>query len=373
MSSVNEGNWQEPGNVRWAFQHMADLFPVATIGRGDGTVAPLPRGSGPAGLTMPMEDTDAWLALYDGELVAEHYAGTMTADTRHLLMSVSKSVVGLVAGILAERGQLDLEAAVTTYLPDLSGSGWDGATVRNLLDMRVGIHFSEDYLDPASQVRRLDESVGWAERGPDSPANLRAFLAELRCDRAHGGPFAYSSAITDALGMVCEAAARVPFPELASDLLWSRIGAEHDAIVTLDPAGTSMFDGGICATTRDLARFGALIAAGGRSLLGEQVVPTAWIDDLFRGGPDSAAAFAAAEQDHGLAGGSYRGQFWLPDARGEVVLCLGIHGQMIYVDRVRGFVGVKLASWPLPIDPARSSADLAAFAALAQRLAEHGS
>lgn len=368
MPGVNPGNWLEPEHVRWSFQHMADLFPVATIARG--AEIPLPAAEVDRGtLAIPADDTDAWLVLHRGVVVGEEYAGAMTPATRHLLMSVSKSVVGLVAGILCDRGVLDESTHVTSYLPDLTGSGWDGATVRDLLDMRVGILFSEDYLDPVSEVRRLDESVGWAERGPHSPPHLRAFLAELRSDRTHGGAFAYSSAITDALGLVCEAAAGVPFPDLASDLLWSRIGAEHDAVVTVDPVGTSMFDGGICATLRDLARFGALVAAGGRSLTGEQVVPAAWIDDLFRGGPDSIEAFAAADHDYGLAGGSYRGQFWSPAAGGDVVLCLGIHGQMVYVDRAREFVGVKLSSWPVPVDGARGAADLEAFRRAAERVA----
>ncbi|GAA3664330.1 serine hydrolase [Nocardioides ginsengisoli] len=368
MPGVTTGNWQQPAHLRWSFQHMADLLPVATIFRG--AEIPLPVAEADlGGLSVPMEHTDAWLVLHRGAVAAEEYAGTMTPATRHLLMSVSKSVVGLVAGILCGQGRLDEGALVTSYLPDLAGTGWDGSTVRDLLDMRVGIRFSEDYLNPASEVRRLDESVGWAARGPRSPAHLRAFLAELSSDRPHGGPFAYSSAITDALGLVCEAAGGAPFPELASDLLWSRIGAAHDAYVTVDPVGTSMYDGGICATPRDLARLGALVAAGGRSLIGEQVVPAAWIDDLFRGGSDSASAFAAADHDHGLAGGSYRGQFWSPAAGGDVVLCLGIHGQMVYVDRARDVVGVKLSSWPLPVDEVRSRADLEAFRAIAARVA----
>ena len=370
MTEVTVADWQTHPQLRWAFQHMDDLFPAAVIARGEGAAAPLPPCDldQPA-LTVQAQDTDAWLVVHRGAVVAEEYADTMGPDTRHLLMSVSKSIVGLVAGILVGDGRLDVNRLVTSYLPDLAGSGWTGATVRHLLDMRVGIHFSEDYLDPTSEVRRLDEAVGWAVRGPSSPANLRAFLAELRSDRPHGGAFAYSSAITDALGLVCEVAAGgVPFAELASDLLWSRIGAEHDAFVTVDGSGTAMFDGGICATLRDLARLGALVASGGRSLTGVQVVPAAWIDDLFRGGADSASAFADAEHDYGLRGGSYRGHFWSPAAGGDVVLCLGIHGQMVYVDRVRDFVGVKLSSWPLPVDDEMSQADLTAFREMAQRL-----
>ena len=85
MHGVTTGNWQEPAHLRWSFQHMADLFPVATIARG--AELPLPVAEADlGGLSVPMEDTDAWLVLHRGAVVAEEYAGTVTPATRHLLM-----------------------------------------------------------------------------------------------------------------------------------------------------------------------------------------------------------------------------------------------------------------------------------------------
>jgi CubicO group peptidase (beta-lactamase class C family) len=112
-----------------------------------------------------------------------------------------------------------------------------------------------------------------------------------------------------------------------------------------------------------------MIAQDGTSLNNHQVVPPAWIEDSFSGGPDSRQAFAASPNDNRMPGGMYRNQFWLPWPDRQVLLCLGIHGQMIYVDRVTGLVAVKLSSWPTPQDPWRLFSTLAAFDAINTEMA----
>ncbi len=381
---VTVENWQSPERIRWSFQHMDDIFPTAAISRGDGPTAHLPAD--PVDLTgvevtlddgttttvgeiTAAGDTDGWMVLHRGTVVAEEYTSPLTPATRHLLMSVSKSLVSTVTGALVDRGLVTPDAPVTHYLPELADSGYAGATVRHLLDMRSGVRFNEDYLDPTAEVRLLDISVGWAPAdGTDTPRTLKAFLTTLRQERAHGGPFHYRSADTDVLGWVCEAAGGRPFADLASELLWSRLGAEHDACITVDAQGTGMFDGGLCATLRDLARFGALFSTGGLSLTGERVVSAEWVEDLFTGGTDAAEAFAAGPDAHGMPGGRYRGQFWFPEAGGNVALCLGIHGQFVYVDRAHGVVGVKLSSWPDPVDERKHHATVRMFDAITAHL-----
>lgn len=383
-SDVTLDNWQTAPQLAWSFQHIEDLFPVAPISRGTGPVAvlearPSPVGDIPVqlydgtrlsvGAVMDATSTDGWIVAHQGVVLAEHYAGELGPGTRHLLMSVSKSLVATVAGALAAAGALDVTRPAADYVPALAATGYDGATVRHLLDMRSGIAFSEDYLDPGAQVRLLDQAVGWApRRDPDVPGTMYEFLLTLRAKGPHGGPFEYRSCESDILGWVCEAAAGTRMPELMSGLVWSRLGAEFDASIAVDAAGTGMFDGGICAALRDLARFGAMIAAGGTSLTGEQVVPAAWIEDTVTGDPDSRDAFAAGPVDNGMPGGMYRSQFWLPFPGPDVLLCLGIHGQMIYINRPAGLVAAKLSSWPLPQDAWKLFATLRAFDAIAARL-----
>src|SRR6202046_5102409 len=125
--------------------------------------------------------TDGWAVAYRGSLVAEEYLGGLAGQTRHLLFSVSKSLVATVAGALHGAGAIELDAPVTKYVPALANCGYAGAIVRHLLDMRSGIAFSDNYLHPTAEIHLLDESLGRAPRSsPDVPSTLCEFLLTLR-------------------------------------------------------------------------------------------------------------------------------------------------------------------------------------------------
>ncbi len=176
-------NWLSPPFNRWSFQHVRELIPTARISRGDGPPWPLP--SGPGGdledLRFPVEPgelapdgtltvgellsrtyTDGFLVIQRGRVVAERYFNGLRPDVPHLLMSVSKSVTGLVAGALATAGHLDVTAPAEAVVPELRGTSFAGATVRDLLDMRAGTRFREDYEDPQAQIAVSDRVYGWA-------------------------------------------------------------------------------------------------------------------------------------------------------------------------------------------------------------------
>ena len=388
-SELSLDNWQSASHLQWTFQHIADFLPTAVISRGAGPVADLPLAQPTSahpvselvisdttngkrrtvGDVMAATATDGWIVVQRGKVVEEHYYGEMAPDTSHLLMSVSKSLIATVVGALVGTGTLDVDAELTRYVPVLANSGYAGATVRHLLDMRSGIAFSEDYLDPLAEVRLLEQAIGWAPRTvPELPTTMYDYLVTLRQESAHGGAFQYRSCETDVLGWVCEAAAGVRMPELMSALVWSKIGAENDATIGVDSVGTGMFDGGINACLRDLARFGSLHLNGGASLTGEQVVPPEWIDDTLTGDVDSRAVFAASKDDNRMPGGMYRNQFWFPYEGNNVAMCLGIHGQMIYVNRAADLVAAKLSSWPLPQDASKIFPTMAAFDEIAAAL-----
>lgn len=384
-AGISLGNWLSAPYSRWSFQHVEDFVPTAVIARGTGAVATLPAAAAPlaaipvtttdgtastVGAIMDSTETDGWAVAHRGVMVTETYLGTLRPSTRHLLFSVSKSMVAAVVGALHGAGALELDAPVTTYVPALADCGYAGATVRQLLDMRSGIGFSDNYLHPTAEVHVLDASIGWAPRSDgDSPATLRDFLLTLRQKSPHGGPFEYRSCETDVLGWICEVAGAQRMPELMSELVWSRIGAQYDANIGVDPAGTGFFDGGISACLTDLIRFGSLFLRDGVSLTGRQVVPAAWIADTLEGGPDSRQAFAACSDDTGMPGGMYRNQVWLPYPDSNVVLCQGMCGQMIYVDRAAQVVGAKVSSQSFAADSRMLSDTLRGFAAVARELA----
>ncbi len=342
-------------------------MPTAVISRGSGPVAVLPSSSAPlaelaltradgsagtVGAVMDTTDTVGWAVAHRGSIVAEEYREGMTADLRHLLFSVSKSLVATVVGVLHGAGEIDLEMVCASFVPALANCGYGGATVRNLLDMRSGIAFSENYRDPAAEIHALDQAVGWAPRiDPGAPATIRDFLVTLRQKSPHGGPFEYRSCETDVLGWVCEVVGGQRMPDLMAELLWGRLGAEKDATIAVDAAGTGFFDGGISTTLRDMIRFGSLFLRDGVSLTGLQVVPPAWIADTLNGGPDSREAFAASPDDTGMPGGMYRNQVWFPYPGNDIAVCLGMCGQMIYVNRSAEIIAAKFSAQPISEDP----------------------
>jgi CubicO group peptidase (beta-lactamase class C family) len=373
--STTSANWQESPHNRWSFWHVRELLPTQRVSRGDGPPRPLPRGSSGSDVlavdvTLPDRSsatvgdvfartyTDAYAVAHRGVVVAEGYAPTGGPAKTHAVMSVTKSVVACVAGILADRGALELDAEVVDYLPELAASGYSGATVQQVLDMRSGVRFREEYDNPHAEVRRLDQWIvrGGVRRTGDEPRGLYSFLATLRAEAPHGSRFLYRSAETDVLGWVCERAGGARMADLISQLVWAPMGAERDAEIICDTLGTAVHDGGLAATTTDLLRFGQLLLDGGAVPDGSggavQVVPAPWLRRAWAVDADSRQAFLASPGEASLPGGWYRNQFWFrPGEHGDVLLALGIHGQMLHVSRRTGTVSVKLSSWPEAQNP----------------------
>jgi CubicO group peptidase (beta-lactamase class C family) len=388
---VTAYKWQDPPFNRWAFWHVDDVLPTYQVPRGGGPARALPasaaaldllgvavtRVDGSAGTAGEVFDdtfTDAYAVLQDGELVTEWYGPLGAPDRPHALMSVSKSVVGCVAAVLIDRGQLDPQALVTAYVPELAASGYAGATVRHVLDMRSGVAFLEEYSNPQADIRRLDEWIGRDGKPASEPRGLYRFLATLQAEAAHGSRFLYRSAESDVLGWVCERAAGRPMADLISALVWAPIGAEHEARLLYDGLGTAVHDGGLCATGRDVARFGQMLLDGGAVPDGSggmrRIVPPRWLRDGWAVDADVRGAFAASPAEAAFPGGWYRNQFWFrPGACGDVLLGLGIYGQMLHVSRRTNTVCVKFSSWPQAQNPAYLEDTLRAFDAVGGVLA----
>ena len=388
---VTVRNWQDPPVNRWAYWHVGEILPTYRVSRGDGPVRELPRrpsaaddllaiavtrADGSAGTVdevLADTFTDAYLVLQDGELVTEWYGPLGAPDRPHALMSVSKSVLGCVAAVLIDRGQLDPDREITGYVPELAASGYAGALVRHVLDMRSGVRFVEEYTNPDSDIRRLDEWVGW-QPGQGEPRGLYRFLATLQAEAPHGERFLYRSAESDVLGWVCERAAGRPMAELMSELIWAPMGAGGDAALLHDGLGAAVYDGGLCATARDVARFGQLLLDGGLVPDGtgstRRVVPPQWLRQAWAVDAGTRAAFAASPAEWAFPGGWYRHQFWFrPGDYGDVLLCLGIHGQMVHVSRRTNTVCVKFSTWPQAQNPAYLEDTLRAFNAVGGFLA----
>jgi CubicO group peptidase (beta-lactamase class C family) len=383
---VTLANWQDPPFNRWAFQHIRELIPTARIPRAAGPAWPLPRAERDVlSLRFRAEPerelsvaemlaetyTDGFLVLHEGQIVAEHYFNGMAPDVQHLLMSVSKSVTSAVAGVLAGRGELPVSARVEEVVPELAGTSFEGAAVQDLLDMRAGTRFDESYENPEADVRTYERVYLWRpDDGRPRPADALGYFATLHNDGPHGGPFRYRSILTDVLAWVIERAAGARLHQLIARELWQPMGAEFDAEITLDARGNPMADGGICATLRDLGRFGQLYLQQGRAA-GRQIVPGTWIEDTIRGAPDGAAAFTGAGPVPGFPPGAhYRNCWWVRDPDVPFWLASGINGQNVFVHAPSQTVVAKLSTLPTAGSPA-AGVTVQAVLAIADAL-QHG-
>jgi hypothetical protein len=346
---VTLANWRSAPFSRWAFHHVRELVPSADIAHDPHRVRALPVRS------MELEelqldqflqqtDTDAMVVLHRGRVVFERYFNGMTAASPHILMSVSKSLLGLLAGLLAARRALDLDSPVTRYLPEARGSGFAGATLRHLLDMRTGLDFVEDYHATEGAIVDYRRATNWNPPVPGAaPADLRSFLLTLKQKQPHGGAFDYLSPNSDLLGWVIERAAGARYADLMSELVWRPAGAETSAYITVDRLGAPRAAGGVCTSTRDLARIG-------QWLLEEQ---GAWIDDLERAsdrGAWDAGSMTAYYPGLPIA---YRSQWYVWHGAAPLAFGMGIHGQNLFVDRTSDLVLAKFSSQATPLDVPR--------------------
>lgn len=377
-------NWQEKGFNEWAFNHVRELIPTERIARGAGPASPLEWGDAidldgvevsvgvqrqSAAAVVNASNTDALIMVHQGRIRVEQYGSTSAADRTHILMSISKSITSTLAGILIGEGLLSANDAVTHHVPSLIGAGFEGCTVQDLLDFRAGIAFSEDYDNLDAEVRVYEQVAGHRPRTKSGlPSTLYAYMPGLAMSGDHGGAFDYQSILTDALAWVLECAAEATFAELVSSRIWSRVGAEFDAEVTVDPGGCALADGGICATLRDVARYGLTHLERG-VVADRLIVPRAWVlectrrneglADAYRRGVDRPDRFAM-----------YHNNWWVLDTDRGISAGLGIYGQFLYVDRSRDCVIVKFSSWPTPLDARRGDLHFALAEALCVRAEE---
>jgi len=381
-AAMSLANWRTAPHSAWSFQHVAEFVPTATIqSRTPAGRVSIPAGalagievSGRDGRPVPLEThfrdshTDGFVAMKHGATVGEWYGAHADADLPHVVFSVSKSITAVLAGIAAADGRLDLSAPVTAYVPEVRGSAYGDATVRDLLDMVVSIDFDEAYLDAGGAFDRYRRAMLWNPSRPGEPEeNMVGFLSTLaKAGHPHGRRFHYVSPNTDMLGLVVERAAGQRFPDYLAERLWGPMGATGSAYVTVDRAGSSRAAGGICITVADLARLGQLILDGGRTAAGTQVIPTAWIDDMRSNG--DRQAWVDGDFFYMFPDGRYR-SCWYDVGDGSGSFCaIGIHGQWLWVDPTSRVVLAKVSSLPEPSDDPTALHEIKVLAEIARTL-----
>ena len=373
-SGSNLSNWRQQPYSHWAFQHVDRLIATDPVKAAASTSSPLVANQQPfddivipvgSGVSIGMRDflartdTDGLVILHKGQLVYQFYAHDMARDSRHIIMSATKSVVGLLLGILNANGTLDVDAPVSSLVPEIAKTAYQGASIRDLMDMRSGIKLD------AIGTSAYAAAAGWEPVPQQHPLpGLHAFFSDMQAPQLpHGGSFSYISANTDLLGWAIERASGEKFATLLSRLLWQPLGAERDAFITLDRHGAARCTGGLCTTLIDLARVGQLVSDGGK-VGSEQLVSAAWLEDIASMGDKAAwesGEFASAFAPLKM---SYRSGWYIIEQVPKMLFAMGIHGQNLFVDPASQLVIAKVSSQQLPIDPVASGMTLRAVMAI---------
>ena len=377
-----DGSYYEFPQRRWAFSHVRELVPTACVSRGDGAVAMLPRAErddlddvafttldGRAmtwGEAFAANYTDGVVVLHRGRIVYEKYFGALEPALPHSAFSVTKSFVGTLAAMQVHTGALDEQAQVTHYVPELAGTAYADATVRQVMDMTIGVKYSEVYADPKADIWAYAWAGGTRARPPDytGPTTFYDYLVTLRKEGEHGAGFTYKTINTEVLAWVVKRVAGLRLADLTSQQIWAKLGCEHDALYQVDSVGTESGGGGLSTTLRDLARFGEAMRCDG-SFNGQQIVPAAVVDDIRRGA--SRDQFATAGYAT-LPGWSYRNMWWVTHDAHHCFTARGIHGQLIWIDPLAEMVIARYASHPMAANVYLDPTSLPAYRALAEHL-----
>ena len=292
--------------------------------------------------------TNALLVIRDGRVVFEDYRNRSDAPTRFIGFSMSKTITAMLVGLALEQGKIaSLDDPVTRYLPELAGTGYDGVTLRQIMQMRSGVDYQEryDFGDNPSFAGKLHEQAIVLNR-----MRFADGARDTRRANAPGSTFNYSTLDTFVIGWVLERATGMELAPFTEANLWGPLGAESGGFWLADGppgAGRELSGMGFNATLRDFGRLGQLMLDGGRRD-GKPILPAGWVEQMTRMTPTGAPM-----PGYGLF-------TWQVDDEPGAFAAVGLAGQFIYVHPQSRTVIVKLSYYP-PAEPEHVRPETMAF------------
>ncbi|MES1989747.1 MAG: serine hydrolase [Pseudomonadota bacterium] len=332
------------------FASMNSIFPTRNIARA-GDAFMFPEGEAldlpatysykgkelDAGKLIAETDTTALVVVHHGKIVSEQYFLGTDKATRTISWSVGKSFISALVGIAVAEGKIkSVNDQITDYAPELKGTGYEGVTIKNALQMSSGVGWNEDYSDKNSDIARFGRTLAFG-------GSMVEFAKTLKRDKAPGTYNLYNSMDAQVLGLVLKNATGQTPSDYLSDKIWSKIGAEHDAYWVLDDAGDEMAAGGVNVTARDYAKFGLLYLHEGR-WAGEQLVPADWVKASHTPDADYLKPGRNDHKSETSSGMGYGYFWWIPGAVDGPYSAIGIYNQFVYVDPAHDLVIVKTSA-----------------------------
>ena len=338
---------------RYVYTHITEFFPNITIRRSN-KARPLPIALNPEVDSFQVQlnenkisllnyikkaPVDGMIVIHKGNIVFESYP-RMSSDQRHLLMSVSKPFVSVLIAILEDRGLIDVNSSIETYIPELKNTAWHGIKIINILDMASGICWEkgvESFNDPYSCFMQFDAAVGWSPSNASTISDPYKALQKMESYKPQGLSNDYSSINTFVLSWLIEKVTGKRSTTFLEKELWQPMGAEDDGLMLTPKRNIAASYGGISTTLRDLGRFGLLftqsdhkgiitdnylkkIQHGGRPELLKKAV----LGPFFGAIDDEKPIFSTYQWDYTMADGDFHKS--------------GFHGQGLYISPKRDLV-----------------------------------
>ncbi len=284
------------------------------------------------------------LIARNNEIWHEEYRFKRTAEMRFFGWSMTKSILGLLAGIAFDQKKFEsLDDRIDKYVPQLQSHVFADITLRNLLNMTSGINICEAFCSPNNGFERYGFSqIGYSPRRGHGTDQINAIL-NFKWGRSEpqGEIFNYTEINPLLVAWALESVYQLPLHLIAEKQLWQPMGAATDATWLTDSKGFTFSGAGVSATLKDWARLGMMVANDGR-FNGTQIVSKTWFDEISRHSKqDQASRFNVARPGRG-----YRNFFWHHNADGSVLRMAGAHAQNILIDKKTKTVLVQTGVGP---------------------------
>lgn len=275
--------------------------------------------------------TQGLLIIENDTIQYEKYWRSQKEDSKHISWSMAKSYVSALLGIAIEEGHIkSIQQSVDEYLPELKGSGYEGVSIKDVLQMSTGVKFDETYGDPKSDIQRYWKGFVFGN-------SQDKFAATLENERPPGTYNEYISINTHVLGMLVVKATGKSLTDYLQEKIWEPIGNEFGCYWLADGAGMEMALGGLNITLRDFAKLGRLYLNQG-NWEGIQIVPEAWVKSSTSATEPHLLPHSklSSRPDFG-----YGYQWWVLDGDEGEYMAIGVFNQYIYINPTTNTIIVK--------------------------------
>ena len=371
-SQATMKNYRDYPFSGWTFQNMGAPLNVVMVPRG-GSInelnLPIKQELGKrifkdkSGVEMTFEDlfrahyARGVILIQGNNVLYEKYYDGFGPHKQHIWFSMSKSLASAALGILIDEGKLDINKSPASYIPELKGSGFERVTIQNLLDMASSIDFKETYTDMNSDFAlkyAVAMNMGWLPGARDAqPENteiygVHDFLSKYIKPNKNldpGADFDYNSTNADVIGWLIARISGQPYEQFISERIWSKLGMEHDAYFTVDRAFMPVVTGGMNSTLRDAARFALMIRDEGE-VKNSKIIPSGWIKSAFDVSEKLKLNMNSNSNYGDESWEAYHNMWWILDSAKGEFCATGIHGQVIYINKMKNTVMVWFSNQP---------------------------